>query len=88
MNKYLATENLPKVVKKLIHLIMHTFSENPDFILSSQQYDNIQTKIKDLTKVLSEPALSDRDLKPLEAEIKALAEDNARLNEKKMEKQK
>ncbi|KAJ3287387.1 Intraflagellar transport protein 81, partial [Borealophlyctis nickersoniae] len=60
MNKYLATENLPK------------------------QIEDAKQHLRELTQVLSEPAMSDRDLRGLEGEIKELNEVIAKLAEKRL----
>ncbi|KND05085.1 uncharacterized protein SPPG_00760 [Spizellomyces punctatus DAOM BR117] len=62
MNKYLATENLPK------------------------QLQDAKQHIQQLKKVLSEPAVSERDLTEHEKEIKQLNEDIAKLAEKRLAK--
>lgn len=60
MNKYLATENLPKSIEEA------------------------KQKIKDLNRVLSEPALSETDFQRFDSEIKSLNEETAKLAEKRL----
>ncbi|TPX69293.1 hypothetical protein SpCBS45565_g02540 [Spizellomyces sp. 'palustris'] len=83
MNKYLATENLPKVVLELVFLkVMIRFSSSK----LSQQLQDAKQHIQQLKKVLSEPAVSERDLTEHEKEIKQLNEDIAKLAEKRLAK--
>ncbi|KAI9349273.1 hypothetical protein DFJ73DRAFT_789978 [Zopfochytrium polystomum] len=60
MNKYLATENLPKAI------------------------EDAKLKVRDLNKVILEPPLSESDFQRIEAEIKALNEETAKLAEKRL----
>ena len=60
MNKYLATENLPK------------------------QLHEAKTRIKELTNIMNEPALSDADLNEMEIQIKSMNGEIAKLSEKRL----
>ncbi|KAI9017177.1 hypothetical protein BC832DRAFT_596490 [Gaertneriomyces semiglobifer] len=62
MNKYLATENLPK------------------------QIEEVRQQIRQRRRVITEPAISESDLRDLEAEIKQLNEEVARIAERKLTK--
>lgn len=78
MNKYLASENLPKVnIKNQEH-------DSQKLIYSSKQLEESKQHLRQLKKVLAEPATSERDFAAVESENKELNEAIAKLAEQRL----